>query len=266
MRQILRHAYLSVIGSIKKPKQGIHILNAHYITPYETSSKEIFQNYIEYLLTIGRLIRFEDAVARINTFNIPNDELLIALTYDDGYEECYTYIAPILESYGCNAGFFISSNYIESDNSYQSSFNKRTEVNTKKPMNWSQVNDLHKRGHIIGSHTLDHYNLVKCSREEANQQLRKNKYALEERLNYKCEYFSWPYGQSRHFNKKLLLLAKTYHKYVFSACDYKNYFSYNNQVINRRHIECYWPSAHINYFMSTHKIYNKDISHEYFAD
>lgn len=241
-----------------KPKPGVHILNAHFILPFENGTEDVFRNFLDQISKQCKLIRFEDAVTYILSHNVPANETLVAFSYDDGFEECHTSIAPALESYGCNAGFFVNANYVESDEVYQTAFNKRVDTFTKKPMDWKQVIDLHERGHIIGSHTLDHFNLAKCSVEEAESQIVENKFILEDRLNYSCDYFAWPYGQHAHFSEDLLQVTKRYHHHIFSATDYKNYFSYNGQVINRRHVECYWPISHLKYFLSSPKKYPKD--------
>ena len=124
-------------------------------------------------------------------------------------------------------------------------------------MSWNQVIDLHKRGHLIGSHNLDHTNFAELSLEEIEFQLKRNKEILEEKLDYKCEYFAWTYGQLHHFSTEALEVTEKYHKYIFSGTNYKNYFSHNGRVLNRRHQEANWPKSHIKYFLSFHKKYNK---------
>ncbi|MDO9153333.1 MAG: polysaccharide deacetylase family protein [Paludibacter sp.] len=181
--------------------------------------------------------------------SLPKKECLVAFTFDDGFEECYTTIAPLLEKYNCNAAFFINANYIGSDENYQQSFNTRINTFTKKPMSWEQVIDLHRRGHVIGAHTLDHVNMAELTEKELVFQLAENKKILESKINYNCEYFAWTYGKLQHFPEEALLQTLKYHRYIFSGTNYKHYFSLNGRVINRRHIEAFWPKAQIKYFL-----------------
>lgn len=65
---------------------------------------------------------------------------LIEFTFDDGGVSFYTVIAPILEKYNLRGVFCISTKYI----------------NTPLFLTDSQILELHKRGHIIASHTHSH--------------------------------------------------------------------------------------------------------------
>jgi len=253
MRKFLRNIYLNAIGSFVRPKPGIHLLNGHYVFHGDEVRIEIIDQFLRYLSTQATLIRFELAVELITSQTIPDNEVLVAFTYDDGFEECYTHIAPVLEAYCCNAGFFINANYIDSDEKYQLMFNSRINVYNKKPMTWKQVSDLHERGHIICSHTLDHIDLSLASREEVYVQVLQNKQQIENYTHTPCEYFAWPYGQHKHINSEVVSIVARIYKYIFSSTNYNKYFSYDDRVINRRHIECFWPKSHVNYFLNIKK-------------
>jgi peptidoglycan/xylan/chitin deacetylase (PgdA/CDA1 family) len=255
MRSFLRNTYLRFFGSLRKPSPGVHIINSHFVTPYVPSENDvaIMDDYLLFFSRYCKLITIQEATRIILSGKISQNQCQVAFTFDDGFEECYTVIAPTLEKYGCNAAFFINSNYIGSANDYQAVFHKRINTFTKKPMNWDQVVDLHNRGHIIGSHTLDHLNLAELNNQEIEKQIIINKQILESKLNYECDYFAWTYGQFQHFPERALRITQDYHKYIFSGTDYRNYFSYNGSVINRRHIEAYWPKSHIRYFLSNKK-------------
>lgn len=256
MRAQLRNIFLNVMGTIRKPKPGIHIINSHYVTPYKVESvrdTKIFENYLKYLNKFATFITLEEASIRILNNNIPDDEVLIAFTFDDGFEECYSVIAPLLEKYNTRGAFFINANYIESNDAYQKEFHKRVSSKNKHPMSWRQVKELHKKGHLIGSHNLDHSDFALLTFDEIEFQLQENKKILEDRLNYQCEYFAWTYGQFKNFPESALKLTLKFHSYIYSGTNYKNYFSFNGKVLNRRHQEAFWPKSHIKYFISTKK-------------
>jgi len=143
MRNFLRNITLSVLGFISKPEPGIHILNAHYMNLLNDFDKgEQFKKQLKQILKYGELIRIEKAVELINN-KIKVDKPLVAFTFDDGFLDCYTVIAPILESFDTNAAFFINPNLVECSDSYYEEFSKRATVNNKKIMNWKQIKDLH---------------------------------------------------------------------------------------------------------------------------
>lgn len=244
------------MGRLKKPQPGIHIINSHYVTPNFVNLDrdiKIFDNYLTYLNKWAQFITLEEATERILKKDIPSQEVLIAFTFDDGFEECYTVIAPLLEKYNTRGAFFINGNYIESTQDYQNLFHQRVTSKTKKPMNWEQVKELHEKGHLIGSHNLDHTNFADLNDDEIETQVKVNKLILELKLNFQCEYFAWTYGQIENFPDNALQIVKKYHSYIFSGTNYKEYHSLNREVINRRHQEAFWPYTHNKYFLSINK-------------
>lgn len=250
MRSLLRDLYLNTVGFLKKPKKGVHIINAHYVTPGISSVLDsvVFESFLVEITKYATLVSLERALELIalKQFNA----CYIALTFDDGFEECATVIAPLLKKYGATGAFFINANYIDSDIRYQNEFNKRINVFTKKPMSWGQVSDLHKNGHLIGSHNLDHTDMSLLNSNDLEFQLKRNKDILENKLSYQCNYFAWTYGQFNHFPPYALEVTKRYHKHIFSGTNFKCYYSMGGAVINRRHIEPYWDFTHIKYFLS----------------
>jgi peptidoglycan/xylan/chitin deacetylase (PgdA/CDA1 family) len=181
---------------------------------------------------------------------------LVSFTYDDGFEECHSIIAPALEEFKINAAFFINGGFVNGDDNYKENFTRNiVKVEGKKSMSWLQIKFLHDRGHIIGSHTLDHVNMNSTNYKLIDFQLSKNKQLIEECTTHPCDFFAYPFGQFKHINNETLRLAEKYHKYIFSGIDCRNYYSFNRRVINRRHIESEWPRSYIKYFLSTTKTY-----------
>ena len=257
MRKILRNLWLTSLGCFRKPNPGIHILNAHYMNPTsDPDNGEQLKRQIKQILKYAELIRIEKAVELINN-KIKVDIPLVAFTFDDGFLDCYTVIAPILESFGTNAAFFINPNLVECSDSYYEEFSKRATINNKKIMNWEQIKELYNRGHIIGSHTMDHLNLGDETLSEAIlfEQIANSKRVIETKVGNNCNMFAFPYGTFSHLSEKALDIALKNYEYIFSGTDYKNYFSFDNKVINRRHLEPFWSIPHLKYFLSVNKKY-----------
>jgi len=256
MRKRLRRTYLNICGRFKKPHRGIHIINSHYISPNpvdQINNIEMLDRNLKYLGNLGDFITLEDASRLISDNNIPQNVILLSFTFDDGFKECHSVIAAILERYGTRGTFFINANYIDSSLEYQKAFHQRINTFTKHPMRWEQVINLHDRGHLIGSHGLDHFDFGELSIDEIEYQVTENKRILESKLNYQCEHFAWTYGQFKNFPLNALHIVKKHHKYIYSATNYQQYMSYDGEVINRRHLESFWPISHIRYFLSVNK-------------
>lgn len=252
LRSKLRSYYLDIFGYFSLPKAGVHILNGHKLSSNDINN-DVFRKQLDELSKYVEFVNFQDAVKLI-TDKSNVSKPMVAFSFDDGFEECYTYIAPILEEYKINASFFINPNFVEGDDTYIENFTQNiVKTPNKKPMRWEQIVDLHKRGFIIGAHTLDHYNINDDNIEELERQILDCKKIIEEKINDNCYYFAFPYGKLSHANNISIDIACKFYKFIFSQSDYKKYFSFDGRVINRRHFEPNWPINHLKYFLSSHK-------------
>jgi peptidoglycan/xylan/chitin deacetylase (PgdA/CDA1 family) len=77
--------------------------------------------------------------------------LPVMITFDDGGESAYSRIAGMLEERGWHGHFFVATDFIDA-----LTFLRR-----------AQIRELHRRGHVIGSHTASHpLRMAHCSRAE----------------------------------------------------------------------------------------------------
>ncbi len=152
--------------------------------------------------------------------------------------------------------FFINPGFVTGDEGYIKNFTEHVVLTPgKRPMNWEQIADLQRRGHIIGAHTMDHYMINDSDLTKLDYQIGFCKSVIEQKLKVPCDYFAFPYGRLEHANPAAIEIATRYYKYVFSQSDYKHYFSFGGKVINRRHFEPFWPVNHVRYFLSSRKTY-----------
>lgn len=258
IRSMIRNTILDVLGLLTKPSAGIHLLNSHLLTMRKELNSEFFDNQLKELSKKSTIIPFEEAVELISCQKQVKHSL-IAFSYDDGLSECYSNIAPVLEKYNGYGCFFINPHFIDGDKKYIASFLKnRVHLPPyKAPMKWKQIIELQKRGHVIGAHTMDHVRISDINDENELQfQIGGCKRVIEKVVGHKCNYFAFTYGYTeRDFNIRSVEIAEQYYKYIFSASNWKKYYSYNRRVFNRRHCEPYWKAKHINYFLSAKVTY-----------
>lgn len=256
LRSKIRYAFLSIVGLFVRPSSYIHILNGHMVDWHHDNDidGERFAKQLAELHRYCDFVNIEDAVRMI----VDREKVsrpTIAFTFDDGWRDCYTQIAPQLEKYGVNAMFFINPHLVDAASNNDIAYIENFTVNTTKspgkhPMTWEQIKDLQKRGFLFGAHTLDHYCINDDNLGELEYQIGDCRTAIEEMLGGACEYFAFPYGRLDHANPKSIEIACRHYKYVFSQSDHKHFFSYNGSVINRRHFEPFWPVNHVLYFIS----------------
>ena len=101
------------------------------------------------------------------------------LTFDDGYEDFYSVVFPLLKKYHMRATVYIIYNYIG-----RSGF-----------LDEKQIKELIESGLVeIGSHTLDHVYLKQAPDLYAEKQIVESKQKFEERFGVSIKTFAYPYG------------------------------------------------------------------------
>lgn len=251
IRQALRQVILSGVGCVKKPASGIHILGGHRIE--NEKEPETFRNMMKTLAKYVRFIRIEEAIRMIEAKEEPT-EPLVAFAFDDGFMECYDVFAPVLEEFNTNAIFFINPNYVDGDEEYIANFDENIVLTEgRRPMRWNHLKELAERGFVIGAHTMDHYMINSDDEKVLKYQINTCKQVIEDKIGKVCDCFAFPYGKLTHANRQSIDIACATYKYVFSLSDYKEYYSFEGRVINRRHFEPFWPITHVKYFLSCKK-------------
>lgn len=257
IRTFLRNLYLNTIGTFSRPSTFVHILNGHMVDwnhDYDSDGQR-FAELLAKLHQYCDFVNIEEAV-RLIINHEPVSRPTVAFTFDDGWRDCYTQIAPQIEKYGVNAMFFINPGFADAAEKGDTAYIENCTVNTTKspgkhPMTWTQIKELQQRGFMFGAHTIDHYCIANNSIRELEHQIGDCRKAIEDKLGVPCEYFAFPYGRLEHANPASIDIACKYYKFVFSQSDHKHFFSYGGKVINRRHFEPFWPARHVLYFLSS---------------
>ncbi|HLJ90390.1 MAG TPA: polysaccharide deacetylase family protein [Candidatus Angelobacter sp.] len=102
------------------------------------------------------------------------------LCFDDGHQSNSTVALALLEKYRLRAIFFITAGW--------------TGIRASS-MNWDQLAELKRAGHLIQAHGWSHKFLTHCTGPELVQELQGPKMALEDRLGDKVESISMPGGR-----------------------------------------------------------------------
>lgn len=107
-----------------------------------------------------------------------NQQKVVILTFDDGYESQYSNAKPILDKYGFKATFYIVCNYVGSGDNR---------------MTWEEIKSLQQEGHDIASHTMNHDDLSKLTPQEVEYEVAQSKQCLlEQGINPKS--FAYPFN------------------------------------------------------------------------
>ncbi len=244
-----RNTFLDTEALLARPR--VHFLFIHHIFKDEVAT---FEKVLDKLSEKHTFISHTEAVKRVVSGDI--DKPYISWSSDDGFENNLK-AAEILDRYNAKCCFFINPESIGKNNAAWITDFCGTKL--KMPpvafMNWEEVASLQKRGHEIGSHTLEHTNVSQMSLDAFEQDLILSKSILEERCG-SIAHFAYPYGRFFDFNKGAFdLVFKTGYDSCSTAergCHISDGtpIEKTDLLIRRDQVICAWKLEHIMYFIS----------------
>lgn len=122
---------------------------------------------------------FVKEIPKILSGETPYSSRSAVFTFDDGYEDFYTDVFPLLKKYQIKATIYVVYDFI----------------GRKGFLNEKEIKEIIDSKLVeIGSHTLDHLYLKKLSKSVVTKQVIDSKKMLDDRFNIKIETFAYPYG------------------------------------------------------------------------
>ena len=137
-----------------------------------------FAAQLDYLTAEGYTTITPQDYARARKGKQQLPEKPVILSFDDGYEDNYRVILPMLEERGMKAVFYMVTN----------------EIGEPGYLTWDNLFDMERRGMEIGSHTANHIPLTTLSPDEQRDELRLSKLMLEWKGMKTIYSFSYPNG------------------------------------------------------------------------
>jgi peptidoglycan/xylan/chitin deacetylase (PgdA/CDA1 family) len=114
----------------------------------------------------------------------------VLITFDDGYANNFIEAFPILKNFGFRATIFVVVQTVGWENHWH---DPKTEG--RIPMiSWPELKELQRAGWEIGSHTMNHPNLLKIEPKEVKQEMEKSRRIINEFLQENPLSFAYPYG------------------------------------------------------------------------
>ncbi len=156
-------------------------------------TKETFRKHLELLKRRGiRTVTFKElAEDHLLAKRFDKNNKFVVLTFDDGYEDNYRVMFPILKEYGAKAVIFLLS---ESTYNQWDADNKDNPEKRLSLMTADQVKEMEAYGVEFGAHTKNHPFLSQLPIEEAREQIVQSKDKLEETYGHPFISFAYPYG------------------------------------------------------------------------
>jgi peptidoglycan/xylan/chitin deacetylase (PgdA/CDA1 family) len=135
---------------------------------------------------------------------------IVTITFDDAYKSFFSQAIPVLTQYNYPAILFIPVGFVGQYNVWDSHL-----TDLRIPiLSWDELNAISEIPFVrLGSHGLTHRPLSSLKHDEIFNEIAGSKKIIEEKLQIQVDYFSYPYGQYKHFNKNAIDALK--------KCDYK---------------------------------------------
>lgn len=118
----------------------------------------------------------------------------VVLTFDDGYETFIKFVFPIIKKMEIAATIFIPTDFIGKANKWDYAGS----VFPSRHLSQKQLIELSKNNMTIASHGLAHRCLTQLSGRLLKMELERSKKILEDIINRKISFISYPFGRFNH--------------------------------------------------------------------
>lgn len=142
-------------------------------------TEENFRRQMQYLKDNGwhpiTMQELEDYVTK----GAPLPEKPVCITFDDGYEDNYKIVYPLMKEYGFPWTVFVITG----------------SVGQPGRMTWEELREMaESRTVTIANHTVTHPHLTALSAEDREKEILWAKWALKEKLGVDSPWIAYPYG------------------------------------------------------------------------
>jgi peptidoglycan/xylan/chitin deacetylase (PgdA/CDA1 family) len=164
---------------------------------------EAFRSHMEYLYQHQyRIVPLDEIVDHIIQRQKMNSKRL-AITFDDGYEDHFLSVYPLLMNYGIPATIFLTVKHI---NGYWES--EKADGGKIKALSKDQIVEMRNGGLIkFGSHGYSHTNFLCANRGEKEIEITESKVYLEDLLGENVSFISYPFGTCDEETKDIVRKA-----------------------------------------------------------
>jgi len=214
---------------MKTKNVGIPVLMYHHVNPegnFINVAPHLFESQIKHLKEGGyTALNTTDLWEIFNGARIPPDKPVV-VTFDDGWLDNWLFAFPILKKYGIKAVIFVVTSRIHekgkrmrSDEGPVNGLPSHKECQRmvgsgsaqEVMLSWEEIREMENTGLIdIQSHTHTHRRWDKLYPDHKermtvlNEELKRSKEVIENKLQKQCHALCWPWGK---YNKEYVDIA-----------------------------------------------------------
>lgn len=226
---------MPVADSLKIP-----IFIYHSVRPYTSGEStiqdtyditpQLFEQQLAYLHDHNfTAISLDDLAKDVTSGTTSPIQKPVILTFDDGWENQYTYAFPLLKKYHMTATFYVFADPIGKKKHF---------------LTWNQLREMDEAGMVIASHTLSHPYLQNLSADELKKEIVESKHILETELAKPILHFASPFGYT---SPEIIEIIKDA-GYKTARTTYKGIYQSKDNLLQLRGI---LVNDDFNYFIQT---------------
>jgi peptidoglycan/xylan/chitin deacetylase (PgdA/CDA1 family) len=108
----------------------------------------------------------------------------VVVTFDDGYADFHEVVLPLLVEHRVPATLYLATGLVREEGADQ-----------PEALSWPQLREAVETGLVtVGSHTHGHADLSRAGAAQAEEEMRRSKELVEERLQRPCRHFAFPFA------------------------------------------------------------------------
>jgi len=169
----------------------------YWIAPYTVRPRS-FAEQLDILADSGREIVPLRRLVLAQYGGPPLPPRAAVLTFDDGFADFRSTVAPLLAARGLPATLYVTTGALREPGPSGSLFPPAS------MLTWREVRELDSLGFEIGGHTVTHPQLDTLSRRHAQEEVEGCKNSLEDLLGHTVDSFAYPHGYSSPMVRRLV--------------------------------------------------------------
>ena len=145
---------------------------------------DVFRNHLTYLRSKGYVTTFPNSVIDFFDKGVKPNPKSVLLTFDDGYDDFYTNVFPLLKEFGVKAVLFLPTGL----------------TNNPGYLTWNQVTEMHASGLVfVANHTWSHKSMDSGT-TAALEEIKKADQQLFDHAMNNPKVFAFPYGTTSGYS------------------------------------------------------------------
>ena len=109
----------------------------------------------------------------------------VVVTFDDGFRDFHDHALPLLVRHRVPALLYLATGLVQDGGPPP----------TPESLSWSQLEEAVATGLVtVGSHTHSHVSLARATEDRAEEEMRRSKELIEDRLGIPCRHFAYPWA------------------------------------------------------------------------